>query len=1612
VATISEQIQQVYMGLLGRPADQEGLNYWKTEIESGLITLEQFRANIVNEQPEYAAGQGAMGREQVIIALYDNLFNRPPEAEGLEYWLNGGGAGVNADQLVLALVNGASAADQVMLEDRVATTALGFDAQGRIQLIMTEDRSLDKVLASAGVALADVSGVLLHHETTLTLSAAQAETLFSSGGLSVKGEELGANAAVAINVDQDLQLSDLVDGLPRSIDLRATVSHDATLTLTAQELHERFTDQGIDVAEGQQGSIQLTGAGSDFDPFFSIPISIPVDHCGRPVAYFSDGGSIASDIAPEQVSVVRSPSGYERPEAPVSYVRLLIDSDYESEAGVESFCSSHSFLRIVGDNDLVLDKVTLGAPFIIDFSSLQGELSGLTIKQFQSIWESPTNSGVIYGNHTGTRINVELGGDLGVASTGAGLHTWGVPTYMVTSLFDAQGGSDLSHQFVIDDKSTDLETLGLQANPEGTIDFLNVPDGVNFLLEGDGLQTFSGGYDSVGLLSVSYRELVEAASVTLTSLAPSLGFAPRTLKAAGIEIDNAASLQVDVVGGDALIESLSGDSIHNLTLSAAGNVTLAGGLLNLPELQNLDASSVVGDFTLELADCHNDLSAVSLVDVDHIALPHGASLTLNETQLQALDTDSLSVLANEFGQQQASLTLVISSDTNLSELLDLEALGQSVKLTLTLVGDAELTLSAAQLDQFVVMDGISVGSGSLVITGAGPDFDPYSVAFPGEGGSLAADFDSAGLTLLPVPEGYERPIYSLPNYQFSGDGVFTFEASEIIAAFDHFALTEGAQVTLNVLDLGEQLLDLDALAARGFNIGVVAIDGAGAELHPDTTLGGADEVRVKAAYGDVTLELSAEQFSGIATGLITEDDTDCDHRVSVMIDQLETLELGLPSTPESDPWLGLDLSSVGVSGSSTLVLGNHAAGQYSTVVGGNGELTFANRSDLGDFAVALVDYGDTFGEQVTFTSAAQAERTIDVYGDDNRAWENTRVAWAFGMLEWAGQEGDIDLSSYARGLGEVSVNQLFMASLGDEPLGNVLADLHGDIPFVVWSGGFIPFDTDLNITVEPFGSVPELVLGGATYSPIEAIRLVLGGEVQVGNIYLDGLEQLSGHPPTPHLVIESHLDGGDPQPLADNPNRVGDISATADQGIDLYRVALEADQAQLALGSIYFTAADATGAELSVDNQWLVSIEALVADQSAAEGADQLLSLSKSGAADLVITGTAESAAIAGFERLQLELGESTGDITLGGHGADGVLAQGISGDSMSLVSIAGTGEQTLDLGLVDGLNPSQFVLNNSGAHTSLRATVTGEMDGAAFELSVSAYQSALQVFTETPSAEGELALLAAYEALVAGALNPNDFALNDIGGQVSANATAIAANIAANYAWSFDLQAGDQITFTADTTFTGGRLNLGGGDLIIDGEVDMSALAALDGVANVMLTEGSRLLLPESFSESQPEWLQDSMLILLASLGEGLPLSAEPLGSQLGAFDVSADTLLLPDLVNTGLRGSGALYELADLTAGDALGVNTGLLINAGDNAADLQAATQAAALVQADESIHANDAFYYLTDNGQDSALFLFDDTNANGAVDEGEVSHIVSLLGVADASQMSADNFLDFV
>ncbi|MFC2992552.1 DUF4214 domain-containing protein [Halomonas tibetensis] len=154
--TTAEHIQKVYIGLLGRAADKAGLDYWTQQIDSGALTIDQVRGNIVNAQPEYENGLGSMTRAQMVNQLYQNLFDRTAEPAGLDYWVNGGGSTVPADKLVLALINGAQAADTLALDNKTS-----------IAQYYTEQAGDAYTLDSAEAAVADVDG-------STTLSEARA----------------------------------------------------------------------------------------------------------------------------------------------------------------------------------------------------------------------------------------------------------------------------------------------------------------------------------------------------------------------------------------------------------------------------------------------------------------------------------------------------------------------------------------------------------------------------------------------------------------------------------------------------------------------------------------------------------------------------------------------------------------------------------------------------------------------------------------------------------------------------------------------------------------------------------------------------------------------------------------------------------------------------------------------------------------------------------------------------------------------------------------------------------------------------------------------------------------------------------------------------------------------------------------------------------------------------------------------------------------------------------------------------------------------------------------------------------------------------------------------
>ncbi|WP_263258613.1 DUF4214 domain-containing protein [Pseudomonas oryzihabitans] len=81
----TNQIQQIYLAYLGRPADPAGLAYWADQVDSQggdlSLVLSGFAAS-----EESAALYGEMSTNQTISAIYANLFKRDADDAGVAYW--------------------------------------------------------------------------------------------------------------------------------------------------------------------------------------------------------------------------------------------------------------------------------------------------------------------------------------------------------------------------------------------------------------------------------------------------------------------------------------------------------------------------------------------------------------------------------------------------------------------------------------------------------------------------------------------------------------------------------------------------------------------------------------------------------------------------------------------------------------------------------------------------------------------------------------------------------------------------------------------------------------------------------------------------------------------------------------------------------------------------------------------------------------------------------------------------------------------------------------------------------------------------------------------------------------------------------------------------------------------------------------------------------------------------------------------------------------------------------------------------------------------------------------------------------------------------------------
>lgn len=246
MATTSAQVQQLYVAYLGRAADKAGLDYWLNELnaDNATLTLENLRANIVNEQAEYKTEYAGLSRAETVTKIYNNLFGRAPDAAGQTYWTTGAGASVSIDQLQAAFVAGASTADAKVITNKVLVSE-----------VYTSTAGANANAADAKAILAGVTG----DASTIATAVAKLEDGSLSGLAIPAGVGLlkaDATAAKAVTDFQDSKIAELVTANKALVELNAKQAAPATLTAVAEDTKDySVADNAIDNATAVRKAI-------------------------------------------------------------------------------------------------------------------------------------------------------------------------------------------------------------------------------------------------------------------------------------------------------------------------------------------------------------------------------------------------------------------------------------------------------------------------------------------------------------------------------------------------------------------------------------------------------------------------------------------------------------------------------------------------------------------------------------------------------------------------------------------------------------------------------------------------------------------------------------------------------------------------------------------------------------------------------------------------------------------------------------------------------------------------------------------------------------------------------------------------------------------------------------------------------------------------------------------------------------------------------------------------------------------------------------------------------------------------------------------------------------
>ena len=420
--TTEADIQSIYVAYYGRAADPAGLAYWVEHLKDATNGL----ADIVNDfgtSDEYVARYGDLSNAELVNNLYLQMFNREAEQEGLDFyvdWLETGHS--TLAEIALDIINGVQGDDVQVIENKVL---IAGQITEEIDLLQT---STETIFYNSDADAETVKDFIANVEWDTTVTSDDLLGLALQLGFSSESAveipdnsapEMKEGASLALTLTEGVDIGEIIladyftdpdddnltytiSALPAGLSMEAGIitgapsftssaSYDLTLTVTDDNLRpesidvdftwgvadDPYHDIVLSLADGSDSA--PTGTDDEIEPYLTdniTNITAPTIDVTLPDEATAAGGSI-NLMSNEDTPVLLEAHTVTQTEIDIGVASIIMP---ESEDGVYSvfveFDDGESpVLDFEIDTDAPSSNISLHTSIDTGFDSLDNILS-------------------------------------------------------------------------------------------------------------------------------------------------------------------------------------------------------------------------------------------------------------------------------------------------------------------------------------------------------------------------------------------------------------------------------------------------------------------------------------------------------------------------------------------------------------------------------------------------------------------------------------------------------------------------------------------------------------------------------------------------------------------------------------------------------------------------------------------------------------------------------------------------------------------------------------------------------------------------------------------------------------------------------------------------------------------------------------------------------------------------------------------------------------------------------------------------------------------------------------------------------------------------------------